>query len=83
MIMWATYAQAKIARSTLEIANGVLNGICGWWSRVDVRQPGKGSSNSHGARSLHLIITMVNCILTSKLSIQNSLSLSGQCVVIF
>ena len=42
--------------------------------KVDVRLPGKGNSNSHGARPVHLIITMVNWIRTSRLSIKNSLS---------
>ena len=27
--------------------------------KVDVRLPGKGNSNSHGARPVHLIITMI------------------------
>jgi len=35
---------------------------CGWtgvsW-KVDVRLPGKGNSNTHGARPVHLIITMI------------------------
>ena len=42
--------------------------------KVDVRLPGKGSSNSHGARPVHLIITMIKRIRTSRLSIKNSLS---------
>ena len=42
--------------------------------KVDVRLPGKGNSNSHGARSVHLIITMIKWIRTSRLSIKNSLS---------
>jgi len=42
---------------------------------VDVRLPGKGDSNSHGARPVHLIITMIKWIRTSRLSINNSLSL--------
>ena len=37
--------------------------------------PGKGHSNSHGARPVHLIITMIKWIRTSRLSIKNSLSL--------
>jgi len=45
--------------------------------RVDVRLPGKGNSNSHGARPVHLIITMIRWIPTSRLSIKNSLSLEG------
>jgi len=31
----------------------------GWARKVDVRLPGKGNSNSHGARPVHLIITMI------------------------
>jgi len=42
--------------------------------KVDVRLPGKGDSNSHGARPVHLIITMIKWIWTSRLSIKNSLS---------
>jgi len=43
-----------------------------WVSRkVDVRLPGKGNSNSHGARPVHLIITMIKWIRTSRLSIKN------------
>ena len=36
--------------------------------------PGKENSNSHGARPVHLIITMLQWIRTSGLSIKNSLS---------
>jgi len=32
------------------------------------------NSNSHGARPVHLIITMIKCIRTSRLAIKNSLS---------
>jgi len=42
--------------------------------KVDVRLPGKGNSNSHGARPVHLIITMIKWTRTSRLSIKNSLS---------
>jgi len=42
--------------------------------KVDVRLPGKGNSNSHGARPVHLTITMTKWIRTSRLSIKNSLS---------
>ena len=42
--------------------------------KVDIRLPGKGNSNSHGARPVHLIITMIKWIRTSRLSIKNSLS---------
>ena len=40
--------------------------------KVDVRLPGKGGSNSHGARPVHLIVTMIKWIRTSRLSIKNS-----------
>ena len=43
--------------------------------KVDVRLPGKRNSNSHGARPVHLIITMMKWIRTSRLSIKNFLSL--------
>jgi len=33
--------------------------------KVDVRLPEKGNSNSHGARPVHLIITMITWIRTS------------------
>jgi len=42
--------------------------------KVDVRLQGKGNSNSHGARPIYLIITMIKWIRTSRLSIQNYLS---------
>ena len=46
--------------------------------KVDVRLPGKGNSNSHGAMPVHLIITMIKWIRTSRLSIKNSLSREGK-----
>ena len=42
--------------------------------KIDVRLPEKVNSNSHGARPVHLIITMIKWIRASRLSIQNSLS---------
>jgi len=42
--------------------------------KVDIRLPGKGNSNSHGARSAHLIITTIKWFRTSRLS---KLSLAG------
>ena len=42
---------------------------------VDVRLSGKGNLNSYGARPVHLIITMIKWIRTSRKSMQNSLSL--------
>jgi hypothetical protein len=40
--------------------------------KVDVRLPGKGNLNSHGARPVHLIVTMIKWILTRRLAIKNS-----------
>ena len=52
-----------------------------WWHRkVDVRLPGKGNSNSYGARPVHQIILMRRWTWTSRLSIKRSLS-SGDRVV--
>jgi len=39
-----------------------------------MRLPGKENSNSHDARPVHLIITMIKWIRTSRLSIKNPLS---------
>ena len=41
--------------------------------KVDVRLSGKGNSNSHGARPVHLIITMPKWILTGMIPTMNSL----------
>ena len=41
--------------------------------KVDVRLPGEGNSNTHGARPVQLIITTIKRILTSRLSKKNSL----------
>ena len=47
-----------------------------WRTRWEVigTLPAKGNSNSHGARPVHLIITMIQWIRTSRLSIKNFLS---------
>jgi len=45
-----------------------------WPWKVDVTLPGKGNSNSHGARPVHQMISMIKLIQTSRLSIHNSLS---------
>ena len=46
--------------------------------KVDERLPGKYNSNSHGARPVHLTITMMKWIRTSRLPIKNSLSVRSQ-----
>ena len=49
--------------------------LIGRTRKADVWLPGKGNSNSHGARPVHLIITMIKWIQTSRLSIKNFLSI--------
>jgi len=39
--------------------------------KVDIRLPRKGNTNSHGARPVHQIISMIKWIRTSRLSIKN------------
>ena len=46
--------------------------------KVDIRLPGKGNSNSYGARPFRLIITMIKWIQTSRLPRKNFLSLGVQ-----
>ena len=46
-----------------------------WRGRRDGRNHLHFGTNSHGARPVHLIITMIKWIRTSRLSIENSLSL--------
>ena len=41
--------------------------------KVDIRLPGKGNSNSNGARPVYQIISMPKWVRTSTLSIKNSL----------
>jgi len=60
---------AKRLLATLTLRRMILGS-----RKVDVRLPGKGNSNSHGARPVHLIITMIKWIRTSRLSIKNSRS---------
>ena len=38
--------------------------------KVDVRLPGKGNSNSYGARPVHLIMALIKLIQTSSLSMK-------------
>ena len=53
---------------------GLIESLGSRARKVDVRLPGKGDSTSHGARPVHLIITMIKWIRTSRLSIKNSLT---------
>ena len=64
----------SLGNRTVRLAEVHLH--AGTW-KVDVRLPGNGNSNSHGARPVHLIITLFEWIRTSRLSIKNSLSAAG------
>ena len=46
---------------------------CAGNMKVDIRLPGKENSNSHGARPVHQIITMIRWIQTIRLSTKKSL----------
>ena len=69
----------EVVPSSFDIGpkNGLMEDLSGYARKVDVRLPGQGNSNSHGERPVHLIITMIKWIRTSRLSITLSLSLSG------
>ena len=60
--------------SQLEEGRGRRHELQPLLGKVDVRLPGKGNSNSHGARPVHLIITIIKWFRTSKLSTKYSLS---------
>jgi len=56
-----------------EISDRVRESVEHSTRNVDVKLPGKGNSNSHSARPVHLIIKMIKWIRTSRLSIKDSL----------
>ena len=47
--------------------------LCSGYRKVDIRLPGKGNSDSYGARPVHRIISMTKWIRISRLSIKKSL----------
>jgi len=49
----------KEARGVFEEAGGAQRAPEDVPAMVDVRLPGRGNSNSHGARPVHLIITII------------------------
>ena len=51
------------------VAHLGLVGGTGRSRKVDTRLPGTGNSNSHGARPVHRIFSMIEWIRTSRLSI--------------
>jgi len=69
-----------LTRGPQGIREGVANGLVSSTRKVDVRLPGKGDPNSHGARPVHLIITMIKSTRTSTLSIKKSLL--SRCAVV-
>jgi len=56
-----------------ENATAAHTPLCPPARKVHVRLPGKRNAKSHGSRPVHLIITMIKWIRTSRLSIKNSL----------
>jgi len=61
--LWECYRLLKTTALHGELTFGNLfkgSSVARCWTRkVDVRLPGKGTSNSHGARPVRLIITMI------------------------
>ena len=57
-----------------QLAGGIYYEFVPRVRRVDSRIAGKGDSNSHGARPVHQIISMIKWIRTNRLSINNFLS---------
>ena len=72
----AAARQRQRDRSSVSESDGrrTPQDLCGS-RKVNLRLPGKGNSNSHDARPVHLIITMIKWIRTSRLTIKNSLFL--------
>ena len=66
--------RTNLSRSKAATEEVVRSGVSLFPRMVDIRLPGKG--NSPDARPVHPIITMIKWIWTSRLSIENSLSLS-------
>ena len=58
----------------LETWTGSCVGTTGY-RKIDIRLPGNGNSNSHGARPVHRIILMIKWTRISRLSMKNTLSL--------
>jgi hypothetical protein len=63
---------AHVRQSRLDSGVGVQMKV---HRKVDMRLHGKGNSNSHGARLVHQITSMVKWIQISRLSTKKSLSL--------
>ena len=59
---------------TLDCAGGAAPVQVSSTRKVDARLPGKGNSTSHGARPVHLVITMMKWIRTGRLSMKDSFS---------
>ena len=69
--LWGLYS---MSRSTSVLFASTTPQLYAVYSRkVDIRLPGTGDSNSHGARPVHLIISMIKWIRTGRLSIKKSL----------
>jgi len=66
----------EVSLSDLKVLAGSVGRVGRRGPREEVvrRVPGKGNSNSHGARPVHLIISMIKWIRTSRLSIKQYLS---------
>jgi len=88
--MGACTAKGSLPVVALSPREGLVNcclSLCLWVSKekqkrdvlrprkLDIGLPGKGNSSSHGARPVHRIISLIEWIRTSRLSIKNALPL--------
>ena len=78
VLSWPAHTLSEVFGAEFEEGREVLCEVCEeplLVLCVDFHPPGKGNSNSDGARPVHQIITMIKWIRTSRLSIKNYLSL--------
>ena len=74
LVLTVLYEPHFLDRGTQRDVDSTAREIDGLARMVDVRLPGKGDANFHGARPVHQIITMIKWIRTRRLSMKNSLS---------
>ena len=71
---WSVFARRSMTRTPCLVLGSPPSPLL---EVADVGLPGKRNSDSHGARPVHLIITSLRWIRTSRLPIKNSLSVLG------
>ena len=77
-LIFQTQDPKRISNPRSHIPNPKPARRAGGTKKVDVRLPGTGNSNSNGAKPVHLIVTTIKWIQTSRLSIKNFLQADGR-----